>query len=383
MISARATVFSLIILAAFMLSKPLLVADWERTISSDIVAHVAAETPSGYFLFTWDDVIMRAPALDETLVSVHDSSERLNAIGHDSGSTVVAVGNNGHIVYSTNGGDSWQTASLAAPLLGDLHGVAYGGGNWVAVGSGADGMAVLRSTDGGSNWTQENSPGEGELKGVAWNGSSFYAGGGYLFDGILLTSSNGSSWTPASVDGDFGLLNFVVSDSAGAILAGGEEASLVRSEAAGANLAAMQADVSGDLTTAVTVANGHWLVGGPELIVLEVMAGQTPVLIHGPADGAESVDALVISGPNSYIIFGNFIDLFRPLNLVVDWGGSSGTVSIRVSNLIWGDGYILQRSGNLSDWSDYQSFTASGLTQTWNLSVPEGQQSYFYRVVPE
>ncbi len=383
MISARATVFSLIFLSAFIFSKPLLMADWERSISSDLVAHVAAETPSGYFLFTWDNVIMRADALDETLVSVHDSSERLNALGHDSGSTLVAVGNNGHIVYSTNGGDSWQTASLSTAILGDLHGVAYGGGNWVAVGSGEDGMAVLRSTDGGSNWTQVASPGEGELKGVAWNGSSFYAAGGYLFDGILLTSGNGSSWATASVDGDFGLLNFIVSDSAGAILAGGEDGALVRSGAAGANLTALQADVSGDLTTAVTVANGHWLVGGPELTVFEVMADQAPVRIHGPADGAESVDALLISGPDSYMIFGDFIDLFRPLNLVVDWGGSSGTVSIRVSNLIWGDGYILQRSGNLSDWSDYQTFTATGLTQTWSLAVPDGQQSYFYRVVPE
>lgn len=382
MISPRVNFAGLIILAVALLSKPLLWAEWEGSISTEILAHVAEETPSGFFLATLDDTILRAVDAESPLTSVHDASERVNAIGHNAASTVVAVGNNGYITYSSNGGDTWQTATLSEPLLGDLQGVAYGGGSWVAVGSGADGITVLRSTDGASTWSHVSSPGEGVLNGVTWNGSIFYAAGGDLFEGILLSSANGSSWAEVSVPGDFGLLNFVVSDSTGAFLAGGEQATLIRSNGNASNLQLLSVDLSGDLTTAVTVDAGHWLVGGSELTVFEIKDGGQPNKVFGAVEGAASADALAITGADSFLIFGDFSSFFRPLELRVD-RSNPGVVSIRVANLIWGDRYVLQRSSNLATWEGQETITANGLTYTWILSVPTGQQSHFYRVIPE
>lgn len=356
---------------------------WDREpISDELVAHAVLQTSSAVFLLNGNDAILRGSDYQNT-TSVYQASERLNALGYDENDTVVAVGNNGYIVRSTDAGSNWQAATLSEPLLGDLHGVAYGSGNWVAVGTGADGMAVLRSTDGGANWNQMGSPGQGELRAVAWNGSQFYAAGGDLFDGVLLSSGNGSSWASVSV-GAAALLHFIATDSAGALLAGGEAGTLLRSDANGANVQAVANDVSGfeTLRTAVAVGQGHWLVGGDQLIVLEVLAAGEAELIHGPADGAPPVEALLITGADSYVIFGDFESLFRPLELRVE-ESLSGRVSVRVQNLIWGERYILQRSGNLSDWQTEESFAADGLTRTWSLDVPSGQQSYFYRVIPE
>ena len=113
----------------------------------------------------------------------------------------VVVGDGGAIVTSTNGVD-WT--SRTSPTNALFRGVAYGNGIYVACG---DGGAIVRSTD-GTNWTAIASGTNLSLQGVGY-GMDFVNSGDTnqvptenpLFvvvgaNGLILTSSNGLSWTP-------------------------------------------------------------------------------------------------------------------------------------------------------------------------------------------
>ena len=112
----------------------------------------------------------------------------------------VAVGESGAIVTSTNGFD-W--VSRTSPTNALFRGVAYGNGIYVACG---DGGAIVRSTN-GTTWTAVSSGTSLSLQGVGY-GMDFVNSGDTnqvpteypLFviagaNGLLLTSSNGVSWT--------------------------------------------------------------------------------------------------------------------------------------------------------------------------------------------
>jgi spore germination protein YaaH len=113
----------------------------------------------------------------------------------------VVVGEGGAIVTSTNGTD-W--AAQTSPTNALFRGVAYGNGIYVACG---DNGAIVRSTN-GTTWTSVASGTNLSLQGVGY-GMDFVNAGetnetsaeSPLFvivgqSGLILTSSNGLSWTP-------------------------------------------------------------------------------------------------------------------------------------------------------------------------------------------
>ena len=113
----------------------------------------------------------------------------------------VVVGDGGAIVTSTNGSD-WTARTSPTNAL--FRGVAYGNGIYVACG---DGGAIVRSTD-GATWSAVASGTNASLQGVGY-GMDFVNAGDTneasaespLFvivgqSGLILTSSNGLSWTP-------------------------------------------------------------------------------------------------------------------------------------------------------------------------------------------
>ena len=113
----------------------------------------------------------------------------------------VVVGDGGAIVTSTNGVD-WTARTSPTNAL--FRGVAYGNGIYVACG---DGGAIARSTD-GTTWASVASGTNASLQGVGY-GMEFVNSGDTngtvaespLFvivgqSGLILTSSNGLSWTP-------------------------------------------------------------------------------------------------------------------------------------------------------------------------------------------
>ncbi|MBD2751600.1 T9SS type A sorting domain-containing protein [Spirosoma validum] len=101
---------------------------------------------------------------------------------------VVAVGVNGIIFGSSNGGYSWS--SKASPTTKTLNDVTYGGSLYVAVG---ENSTILTSSE-GNTWTVRyaNTPVPVALRGVTYSGSQFVAVG---YGGVILTSPNGISWT--------------------------------------------------------------------------------------------------------------------------------------------------------------------------------------------
>ncbi len=72
-------------------------------------------------------------------------------------------------------------------ILVDLHGAAWGGGRFVAVG---DGGTIVTSTD-GEQWSLRASGTNANLNDVAWNGRRFVVVGA----GIILSSENGTDWS--------------------------------------------------------------------------------------------------------------------------------------------------------------------------------------------
>lgn len=144
------------------------------------------------------------------------------------GATRVAVGRNSayHGVIITNTGSGWT------PVLSDMtdaypRDVVWNGSKFVAIGSvnsaQNSGAAAMISTD-GQTWTRyliDNIPAGYILKAITWSGSKFYAAGGNGGNGgVVMSSTDGQTWTvehqsTASGMGDF---NGIVS-SGSAIMA--------------------------------------------------------------------------------------------------------------------------------------------------------------------
>lgn len=84
-----------------------------------------------------------------------------------------------------------RAAAINKPT-GNLLGVAYGGGQWVIVGSGG---AIWTSTD-AKTWKAQNSGTANDILDVNYTGSLFFACG---TAGLILTSTDGITWTDRSV----------------------------------------------------------------------------------------------------------------------------------------------------------------------------------------
>lgn len=91
--------------------------------------------------------------------------------------------------------DRWTLRS-PIPTGSDLHGIAFGDGEFVAVGGytdtwGSEHAVVLTSAD-GANWNTQSSDGGATLNGIAYGNGLFVAVGDF---GTILTSTDGTSWT--------------------------------------------------------------------------------------------------------------------------------------------------------------------------------------------
>lgn len=125
-----------------------------------------------------------------SLVPVVIGGQHLNAVTFVNPTTLVAVGNSGAILTSTNTGATW--GNEAAGLTGqDLNAVIAFGTIVVAVGNSG---TTLRSTDSGDNWSVVAAGLTGQNLNAIDAGSSLMVAVGN--NGAILTSANsGSTWT--------------------------------------------------------------------------------------------------------------------------------------------------------------------------------------------
>ena len=102
----------------------------------------------------------------------------------------VAVGT-GKIVYSTDEGASWSSASVASNWW---KGVTYGDGKFVAVSE--DGTNRVATSSDGINWTETSAPGNYMWLAVTYGGGKYVA---VSQQGDAMYSSDGTNWSTTSV----------------------------------------------------------------------------------------------------------------------------------------------------------------------------------------
>ncbi len=125
------------------------------------------------------------------------TSTNLNGVGYLTTDYVIAVGDVGTILRTTNGGSSWE--SITSGTTQRLNSISVIN-NSIAVIAGDLGT-ILRTTDGGSSWELIVSNVSDNLLSVSFNGANGVAGG--TSQTILYSTDAGATWT-TSQTGFFG-----------------------------------------------------------------------------------------------------------------------------------------------------------------------------------
>ena len=251
-----------------------------------------------------------------------------------SGDTVVAVGDAGFVVRSTNGGAAWATASSPA-FTGELRDVVANGTSWVTVGSANGNLVALFSADAGQSWSFANVPSlSGTLQGVAFDvgtGRWSAVGSDGIFGARILTSTDGQTWTTVAPPVGASALTDVAGDGAGNLLAVGEAGTLLVSSDGGVNfgLAADSGIVSENLNVVVYSSTSGWVAGGVDLVQVSYTSGGGATLTQAPVPGAGDITALAVDGAGQVITAGELAGFqsitFAPL---ADQSLSVGTVAL-------------------------------------------------------
>lgn len=101
------------------------------------------------------------------------------------------------------GGVQTKTETFLAAMTG-LTGAAIGNGTVVVVGVNS---AIWYSTNRGVNWNTATSPDQCDFRDVVFDGNAFYASG---TGGVILSSPDGVSWTRARKDGNSDFIDLAV-----------------------------------------------------------------------------------------------------------------------------------------------------------------------------
>lgn len=165
----------------------------------------------------------------------------------------VAVGNDGTIIRSTDGGTNWSL--ISSPVNDQLRSVTFLGSIGLAVGISG---RVLRTTDGGLNWIEETRPTSRNLYSVSMSSTLAVITGE---EGtILVSSDSGLTWTPHTA-GTASILFGVSVNESTAVGVGGQGAVVMSVDGgAGWGLTILGQNIFFYSTSFVTGAIG-WAVG--------------------------------------------------------------------------------------------------------------------------
>lgn len=186
--------------------------------------------------------------------------------------TVVAVGESGLVLRSTNGGNDW--AEVPTPgLFGDLISVATdGNGVWLATGD-PFGAQLLRSSDNGQTWAEVTPPTATGLRSIAWHVDAGWilAGEGDSFTGIIYRSmDNGDNWQLLA-DNLAAPINALAVNSVGGITAVGESGLILQGTTSSSFVAPIgYSPISQDLFAAIATSSDSFQVGGESGALLAV-----------------------------------------------------------------------------------------------------------------
>lgn len=136
----------------------------------------------------WDQQVVPANCSLASVVYNPDSANHFVAVGVDtlSGTT--------NVILTSADGTNWaQNVQSGGVGMGGFSAVAYGGGNFVAVGTTG---VVWYSSDGGSTWTAANSGTIESLSAVTYGNNEFAAAGD---NSTVIVSTSGQTWTVSTV----------------------------------------------------------------------------------------------------------------------------------------------------------------------------------------
>jgi len=113
-----------------------------------------------------------------------------------------AVGNNGVIIATTNGGNSWS--SVSAPIQRDFNAITFINADTGYIAGGLDSglfsrRTILRTVNGGSNWSVHSDTTGGIINDISFASDME----GYIvgdFASVLKTTDRGSNWSPIVID---------------------------------------------------------------------------------------------------------------------------------------------------------------------------------------
>ncbi len=253
-----------------------------------------------------------AAALADTWSSqTSGTTQQLNSLRCTSSSNCIAVGNNGTLVATTNGGSSWssQTSGLTSGLesiscpsssdcvavgvSGHIIATTSGGSSWSAQTSGvsvamygvsctstSDCWAVgasgtiLVTTNGGSSWSAQTSGVTSTLQSV-WCASSSDCWAVGASGKILVTTNGGSSWS-SQTSGVTGTLYGVACNSTSACLAVGASGKILTTANGGSSWSSQTSGTSNQLN-AISCASSSacWAVGASGTILATANSGSS------------------------------------------------------------------------------------------------------------
>ncbi len=167
-----------------------------------------------------EDWVCQAPVLGSTPVC-----GELFDVAFERADEAVAVGEAGLILHAPSRGHheaNW--VERRSGVRADLRGVVYGGNRWVVVG---DNGTILTSSGAAARWEAVTSGVDVDLYSVAFGVGLYVAVGGELGkDGVVLTSTDGLSWTEQEVP-EVDELRRVIHDGRFFVAVGGGGARLV------------------------------------------------------------------------------------------------------------------------------------------------------------
>ncbi len=207
------------------------------------------------------------------------------------GSKIVAGGNGFLVTLDLSILPLTPVLPTVPSLFGDFSAIANDGNTgWVAV---TDTAEVLRSTDGGSTWTEWNTGISAfELSGVNWNASNskWMAVGD---DTVYTRAPADESWSSLQIAST--TLLDIAADGFGNVLLVGQGGAVYRSTNNGLSFTQLMADAySEDFLSITVLGQDDFVIGGQQRLLVQIDAGSDTELLS-LVYGAPDVTSLVSS----------------------------------------------------------------------------------------
>lgn len=306
-----------------------------------------------------------------------------------SGVTVIAMGDAGNFVRSTDAGLNWTDLASATTSAhdGPINGLAAHDSTWIAVGQSGDLISILRSTNAGASWSVAGAPAHfGTLYDATWTGSRWIAVGGDGFSGFIYTSTDGAVWSQLANTADE--LYAVASDGAGNVLIGGDAGTLFYASDGGATSTSFTSvgdNVVSEAIRAVAFLSGtNWIAGGDHAALVSYN-GTVAAKVWEPSTTVSApITALAATGTGTTYYYSEPASAtptpHGPISLTATQSG--GQIQLTLVGAESGYSYYLESSTTLSSWD-----VVGGSTQaydgtnapTWSYPLPAAGQRVFYR----